>query len=266
MEMFDPVYMIRGGEFGTNFSVKLLMCVAAAVLAAWDGVRHKRWDYARVLFVGALTWTAVEAVMQLTGMRAMHTQLLFGASVPLPLALVLQGTAEGATIAVMGVFIGDRILHARTRIWAVLALVAVCLVAAALTLLKDPTAVAVNALPPSRRNMAAVPALAFLAVMMGINAWFWIRCRAHRRRAVAMFGVMVTFAAIWTVAEVLAGSRWIEVDGFAPGDFAHTTAPLAWAALTYDVVVEIALAYVPFFAIPALLGHVTEWPIRPASG
>jgi hypothetical protein len=69
-----------------------------------------------------------------------------------------------------------------------------------------------------------------------------------------MLAVMVIFAAVWTVAEVVANVRWIEVG--APGDYSLAPPALAFGAFAWDVVAEIGLMYVPFLAIPHIFGAI----------
>ncbi|MCH9720117.1 MAG: hypothetical protein K0U60_09650 [Actinomycetia bacterium] len=64
---------------------------------------------------------------------------------------------------------------------------------------------------------------------------------------------MAVFAVIWTTTSVLISSRWIEVLGATPGTFDDAGKLVSLLALGYDIFVEIALAYVSFFATSALL-------------
>ena len=257
MELFARVYMIRAGDFGTDFDLKLVMALCAVALVSWDVVRRRRWDYLWVLAAGTITWSAAELILQATGTRVMEGGELLGHPVPLWLGVILQGMSEGAAIAVGGIFVGDRLLDRRTRTWTAVAFLALCAFVVARTLAVD---VAVESMTPSRRNMTALPALAALSLFMAVNVFFWLRSRAFRRRAAAMAAVMVVFAALWTAGEVAAGTRWIEIDGASLGTYARAPGALAFAALSFDVVIEIALAYVPFFAVPAMLGRIEPDP------
>ena len=71
---------------------------------------------------------------------------------------------------------------------------------------------------------------------------------------------MVMITTIWTILEWLTGQRWIEIGILNPnGTYSnlHRAPPLIeFLALAYDVVIEIVLAYVPFLAIPYLLGLI----------
>lgn len=119
--------MIRAGHFGSDFNMKFLLCLVAGFLVFWDMQKNRRKDYLWVFLFGALTWTFAEVALQAVGTRVMPSRLLFGFALPLPISALLQGVSEGATIAVMGIFVGDRIINAKTRKRALLIFLSVCL-------------------------------------------------------------------------------------------------------------------------------------------
>ncbi len=63
-----------------------------------------------------------------------------------------------------------------------------------------------------------------------------------------MFALMIIFGACWTLGEWATGTRWIEVG--TPDTYVHAPPLVEFFALTCDVVVEIAFAYMPFFIFP----------------
>ncbi len=258
---FDPVFMIRAGHFGSNFNIKFYMALIAFALVAYDYAKHRRQDYLRVLIIGTIIWTCAELLMQTMGTRVMPTRLLFGIELPMVLSTLLQGIAEGSTIAVMGIFVGDRVLNKNTRVVACVAFLLVCALVTLVTQLKG-AQLPIEGGVASRRNMVAPFALIFLTIMMTINVVFWLKWKAYRRRMAAMALVMILFAVIWTLSEVAAGSRWIEVMGDAPETYQKASVFGQFFWLSFDAIIEIALTYVPFFAINVMLGRIkSEKPI-----
>ena len=76
-----------------------------------------------------------------------------------------------------------------------------------------------------------------------------------------MFVAIVGLGAVWTVAQVIAGGRWVEVGSeSAGGPLQHAGPALTAAILGFDVVFEIAVVYLPFLAIPILLRLIRERP------
>ncbi|MDY0001669.1 MAG: hypothetical protein RBU30_10270 [Polyangia bacterium] len=260
------IYMIRSGDFGTDFGAKLFLALAALGLVTWDLARQRRRDYLWVLLAGTWTWTLVEAAMQAQGTRVLVEASLFGAPLPRWLHLPLQGMAEGGAVAILGLFLGDRLLAKATR-WRALAGLAALSVAVILSTLgqsgTEPASLAAN--PASRRDMFTPQALGFLGAMVTLSILAWWRRPGHRPRLAAMTAVMLIVATAWTLAEVAVGTRGIQVPGAAPGTYSPAPGGIAAAALTYDVLVEIVLAYVPFFAVPAMLGWARAEPLPMAT-
>ena len=173
-----------GPDLGLDPQFWLLM--AAVCLVAWDMRARHRWDYAWVLFIGAATWTLVELTLQLTAMRVMPVRTLFGNALPLHGSLPLQGAAEGGAFAVIGLFLGDRLLYSKTRAAAAVML----LVLSGLALLPVLFPAAEIGEVFSRRNMLASPSLLFCGLLVAVDFVFLLRWRVFRLRATAMFSVL----------------------------------------------------------------------------
>lgn len=71
-----------------------------------------------------------------------------------------------------------------------------------------------------------------------------------------MFLTLVLFATVWTVFEVVANARWVEIGS----EGSYTRAPVAieFLVLAYDVVIEIGFCYMPYLAIPSLCGWISN--------
>ncbi|MDQ1249076.1 MAG: hypothetical protein QG597_3450 [Actinomycetota bacterium] len=107
----------------------------------------------------------------------------------------------------------------------------------------------------SRRDVLDVASLLFIGLLLAVillAAWRHPWCR---RRLAVMFSVMVALGAVWTVSQVLVGGRWVEV-GQADGGFDRAGPVLTTVVLSLDVVFEIAVVYLPFLAVPILLGLI----------
>jgi len=259
MDAFGPIYMIRAGGAGADLTPQLWWALLAASLVVWDTVRQRRWDYALVLATGGVIWTATEVAAQACGVRWMPNREVFGQALHPGVATVLQGLAEGAAVAGTGIFVGDRLLDGRHRMAAVVLLVAVC---TGLVVEELGTGSPAGGLVVcSRRNMTAPGSLALLGTLTLATLFFWIRWREHRPRLTVMTITMIVLSTAWTAARVGVGTRWIETAGDGPGGFQRAAPGVSWAALGFDVVVEISLVYAAFFAIPAMLGWIGHRPL-----
>lgn len=259
VDFLDPVYMVRGSVFGSDFNSKFVFCLITFGLVAWDRYRFKRWDYAWVLLVGTVVLTSVEIAIQLRGTRSLPDRVLLGEPLPLLASALLQGMSEGAFIAVFGLFFADRILSRRSRIQALTWLAVTLLLVALLVVLQADHSYG-SGQAAGRRDMTAVGPLVLLTLVVAFDVWFWVRRPQYRQRSMVMATVMLGLVAVWTTASTATGGRWIELQGTTSDSFERASSAVTIAALTFDIVFEIVLASVPFFAIPAVLGLIRQSP------
>lgn len=250
MTRVDSVYIIRDVAFGRDFTPKLIMGVVALALALWDARRQHRADYLWVAAFGTAIWGCAEWLLALQRIRDVPERVLFGTPLANAPSYLLQGAGEAAMVAVLGLFLGDRWLSDRRK---GSALAAVWLILVAVATIRNKRLVSGIGEAASRRDMLDPRALLLLGAMVALVAVFYWRWRPWRPRTSAMFVMMVLIGAVWTVAQIAIGGRWVEVPGSAPGTFTQAGPLLTVAALAWDVVFEIAAVHMPFLAIPVML-------------
>src|SRR5271157_3356556 len=253
--IFDTVFMIRNGEFGTDFETKFFLVILGIGICFYDWYSHgKRKDYFWVFIVGTIIWTLTEFSQQSSGVREMAAGTLFGVQLPRIVSNIIQGSSEGAFIAIMGLFVADRLLEhdKRQKVLAIVFYSGFILYTIIGTALQAVSFKDVGASVASRRDMLAPMALVFLSSCLALIIIFLMKYPypAVKKRCICMLAIMAIFATIWTISDVLANTRWIEVGTFGTS----TEAPplIEFSALAWDVLVEIAGAYVPFLIIPYL--------------
>ncbi len=266
--IFESIFMIRGEEFGQDFSIKLIMSIIAIIFCLYDWKTNERKDYFWVFLAGTIFWSLVELSLQQGGTRVLQQKFLFGIDITsMPwLTIPLQGISEGAFVAVIGVFFGDRILNEETRKKGIQLFAAYLLIFALLNLINfnigyadvkigDPNV-------PSRREMFNVMSVVFIIFMSGI-ALIWMITREStyvRNRGLMMWLIMALFIAEWTLFSWITGDRWIEMgtvnSNGTYSNLRHAPAGIEFLALFYDVVIEVSLIYVPFLTVPYLLGLI----------
>lgn len=249
--MDDSVFMIRDAMYGRDFTPKLATAVIAIALVLWDVVRHKRLDYVWVFAFGTVIWGGAEAFLHLQGIRDMPERTLFGQPMALPLSYLLQGMAEGAFVAVAGLFVGDRLLVRASRWKAAVALAGLAVLILSSTVRSFRRMEGLGAVA-SRRDLLDPTSLGLLLVVVVVSAVFVWKWEQWRPRTFAMFGVMLVIGTVWTVTQVALGGRWVEVGSAATG-YRDAGTVVTVLALAFDVVIEIAATYVPFLAIPVML-------------
>jgi len=270
--LLDNIYQIRGstgvGPFGNDWLVKLALVGVAFFFCWYDWKTKHRTDYWSVLLWGSIIWGVVELILQLTGIRDFAPKYLFGWEIPIYLSIPVRGIVEGGLVAVGCLFFADRMLDAKTRLRSIVifcVLMGILMAAAFIQVVVDqyPGPAYGSLSVPSRRNMFTPVPVIFLIVMIAISlVFFFTAPNDLRRRGVLLFVLMVIFGACWTLAEWATGTRWIEVG--APDTYVHAPPAIEFWALTWDVVVEIAFAYVPFLVFPMWTKSIKSTKITPS--
>lgn len=262
------IYMIRGGTFGFDFNIKLIITIVTLLICFYDWKTKKRKDYFYIFIIGTIFWVCVETVLQLVGTRDMATNFLFGIEIPLLVSIPLQAVSEASFVAVLGIFIGERLLlrkkesKNRDSIEALIALIGFISLELITIFLIDGIKIPnVGGEVPSRRNMFTIPSITFLAIMVLIDVIWLIKTnKEFRKRGFAIIIGMLFIAITFTLGGFLSGNRWIEVG--TPPLYERAPPLIEFLALSYDAIVEITLAYVPYLAIPCLFGWIKKRDIN----
>ena len=100
--------------------------------------------------------------------------------------------------------------------------------------------------------MFKIPSLVFLAILILIDIIWLVKVdKESRIRGLMMVGVIVIFATVWTFTQLMAHTRWVET-----GPLNYLNRASIWIevlVLGFNVTVEIALAYLPYYAIPSMI-------------
>ncbi|MHA1377344.1 MAG: hypothetical protein ACTSRG_03070 [Candidatus Helarchaeota archaeon] len=169
------IYMIRGGGFGEDFGIKLIMAIITILICIYDWKKNKRYDYFWVFIDGTLIWSTVELVLQLSGTRVIPNKILFGIQIPLWISVPLQGISEGAAIAVYGIFAGDNFADEKNR---KLAITIFAIIMSGLFIFSMNTEIKfpnIGLFVPSRRLMFTGTSIVFLGLMVAIVIYFLIK-------------------------------------------------------------------------------------------
>lgn len=258
MELWQPLYIIRGGQFGVDFTPKIVWIAIGIVLVLWDRRARRSWDALWVFLAGTLLVGGMEGYLQATGNRIMPERSLFGQPLPFALSLPLQAVAEGGTISVLALFIGDRLRRPDSRGlgWWLLGIACAGILLREWRALATLDAIAVY----SRRSLLSPGSLLFLPAVVLWNGVFFLRHPSQRARLAGMAGVLLLLAGLWTLAQSLIGVRWIETAGPSPDSYVRADLPTTFAALTFSIVVEVTLVLVLPYTLPAALGLIRPDP------
>ncbi|MEX2682558.1 MAG: hypothetical protein Q6373_013240 [Candidatus Sigynarchaeota archaeon] len=248
----DTVYIIRGGSFGFNFDLKLVIDILAVLACIYDYRVNHRKDYFNIFLTATAICASFEIFIQLGGTRDMGDKYLFGFVIPLWISIPLQAMEEGGMIALLGILFGDRWIDTRTRKKWLFVFCGLLALAVTGTLLQSAPAPNVGGDVPSRRDMLTPGTLGFMFIVITINiAWFLKASGPVRVRTLYMLLSMVIFFSIWTLAEWAANTRWIELG--VTGNTSRAPPLVEFAALAWDTIVEISLVFMLGFYIPYFL-------------
>ena len=266
--LFENVFMIRGGAFGTDFGIKLIFSIITILICIYDWkTNDKRLDYFWVFLTATLILIMAEVMMQTTGIRAIREKYLFGIDITtwLWLTIPLQAISEIAYVAIVGVLFGDRIMKEESRKqWTIILIIFLILrflIPSIVLVSMGHNFANVNAGDPnipSRRDLFALGTVISISILSFIAIFWLVKTDSEtRKRGLFMFFAGLIYSICWTLSEWVIGQRWIEVGIQNPsGTYSNLRRAdplLEFSALAYDTIIEMALVNTAFLAIPYLL-------------
>jgi hypothetical protein len=258
--LLESIFIVRGGFWGEEYDFKILFAIIAIIITIMDWKWKERKDYFWVFLTGFIFWSLVELFLQLIGIRDMPNRYLFGIQIPIWLSIPLQGLSEGVSVGIMGLFITDLYLDEKLRKYSIITFIFV-VVGMALVMFShgiyEPN---VGGKVPSRREIFPIWALLIPILVAPAIYWFITTDYNSRKRGYYMFVTMFILGCIWYLFYWLSGQRWVEIGTKNPnGSYSNLrrAAPIIeFLIIIYNALVEIALIYMPFLAIPYLLGLI----------
>ncbi|MCP4761166.1 MAG: hypothetical protein GY870_05250 [archaeon] len=258
--LLESIFVVRGGFWGEEYDFKLLFAVVAMIICILDWKWKKRKDYFWVFLIGFIFWTSVELLLQFLGIRDMPNRYLFGISIPIWLSIPLQGMSEGVAVGIMGLFITDLYINKETRKFSLLTFL---IVFTLITLIMFSHGVYIPDIGgdvPSRRDV--FPIWELLIILLAAPAIFWFikTDKKSRKRGFYMLFTMFILGCAWYLVYWLSGQRWVEigiknVDG-TYSNLRRASPVIEFMVAIFNAFIEIALIYMPFLAIPYLLGFI----------
>ncbi|MBY9006412.1 MAG: hypothetical protein KGD63_06610 [Candidatus Lokiarchaeota archaeon] len=260
--MTDGIFIIRGGFFGWEFTLKLLYIIFGLILCIYDWKKNKRKDYFWVFLFGTMLYIGSEIMLYFFGGRVMQENFLFNMNITsMPwLWIPMLAVGDVVMLAVIALFFADRIRNSETRKkWGILFIIWVfCRDGLPYIILfslgyKFNTISIGDPLIYSRRNMIEIGTIMALSIFIGITIiWLVKTDKKSRKRGLYMIGVMIILMTAWSLGEWFSGQRWIEVG---PEEGPWTIAPplLQFMMFAYDIVIEMGLFTLCFLAVPYFL-------------
>jgi hypothetical protein len=256
----ESFFIVRGGFWGEEYDFKILFAVLAALVAITDWKWKRRKDYFWVFLTGFILWTSIEFILNLTGIRDMPNRYLFGNIIPIWVSVPLQGLSEGVSVGIFGLFITDLYIDKKMRKFSLIIFVFITILLFFIMFSHGIYTPNVGGDVPSRREVFPLWSLFIPILIAPAIYWFIITDDRSRTRGLYMFITMFILGCIWYTFYWLSGQRWVEI-GIKNPDGTYSNLRRAdliieLIVIVYNALVEIALIYMPFLAIPYLLGLI----------
>ena len=252
------IYMIRNGLFAIDYEMKLILALIGFSVCVLFIVFSKKNDYLYVFITGTVVWSIFELMITILGIRSSVGVTLFGNNLHWFLAGIIRGSSEGAVVAIVGIIFGDYI-SSRNHI-------KIALPTAILILAFFVTRTLINGLPSkeiggavfSRREICTWPSvLFFLFYAFLVVIWYFYQKNSQiKKRVRNMFISTCIFSSIWSTAQYIANTRWIEMKS--DSTFVQAPPILEFLVFSWDIIFEISLCYVAFLVIPIMLNLIKQ--------
>ena len=233
IDKFDDIndthyYIIRHGSFATKGEVKLLYTFISLYMC------NDNSEYNYLFLVSTTGWSLVELILQTYGTRNIKHMTFFGQPLHLSFSILLQGAQEGGFVCIYGIWFADRLAtHWNYLLLSNMIILSMIVVNGYRTPIAEQNA--------SRRCITSFYPLLALTTTSIVNVYSLLYIETAR--PLRMFFVMILLGAIWTSGQVALGMRTVS-RGMDPSTSMET-----FAILSFDVLVEIACAYLPFYFI-----------------
>ncbi|MFX1504688.1 MAG: hypothetical protein ACFFDC_01115 [Promethearchaeota archaeon] len=252
------IYMIRNGLFAIDYEMKLILALIGFSVCILFIIFSRKPDYLYVFITGAVVWSVFELMITLLGIRSSVDPTIFGIELHWFVAGIIRGSSEGAVVAIVGIIFSDYI-SSRDHI-------KIALPAAILILAFFVSRTLINGLPDkeiggvvlSRREIFAWPSvLFFLFFVILVVTWYISQKDPQiKKRVQNMFISTCIFSSIWSIAQYIANTRWIEMKS--NSNFIQAPPVVEFLVFAWDIFFEISLCYVAFLVIPIMLNLIKQ--------
>ncbi|MFW9851721.1 MAG: hypothetical protein ACFFDS_02140 [Candidatus Thorarchaeota archaeon] len=249
------LYMIRNGQFAEDYGFKLILTLIGLFICVLFIILTKNYDYLFVFITGIVIWSSFELIITALGIRYIVDATFFNLDLNWILAAILRGCSEGGIVALVGIIFGDYIPRKKSMKFALPAGLILISYFVFRTIMNKLAFRDVGGDVSSRRAVFAWPSVVFFAFFLIFNViWFiYQKDPQIRKRAISMFVTVLVFATIWSVAQYIANTRWVEISS--NGGFEQTTVLVTILIFAWDLILEVALCYLSFFTIQNSLRH-----------
>lgn len=239
----NKYYIIRVGDFATNGNRKILYFLFSLFLCWEEYISFKSLDCLKLLFGSSIIWSFIEFLLHTTNTRIIKPMYIgFGKNkrkINNYLGICLQGLQEGGFITTFGLYFADRLFHIKYFILLHLFIIFIIL---NIFFRKNEDKL-------SKRQINTNNSIFLMLSCTLYNLKMIYQYPQHNIRQFKMFFIMIYVSSIWTFFVWLNGFRKVEIliknqNNYINKKITHFD---SFCILTYDIVFEIAIAYLTFY-------------------
>ena len=243
----DKYNIVRIGEFATKANTKINYCLFSIALCLEEYITNNSTDCFMILGYSTLIWSCIEFFLHASNTRIIKPMVYYynqneHTAVPHYLGLFLQGFQEGGVITTIGLYFGDRIFSYNHMVG-----LHILISFIVLNVCNKTKSITHN----SVRQVNTATSLLGMSSITLYNIQSLYQYPEHRYRQLSMFFVMIYVSSWWTLAAWYNGFRKVNVYIKNDNDIYVLKKPNSFdtvIVLSYDVIIEIAMAYLSFYS------------------
>jgi len=238
--------IVRVGDFATRANTKINYCLFSIGLCLDDYIMNNSIDCFIILSYSTIIWTFIEFILHISNTRNIKPMIYYYSKddsqvVPYYIGLFLQGFQEGGCITTIGLYFGDRLFSFYHVIFLHIVIIFIVINVC-------------NKTKTTKRNsIRQVNTSGSLITMSSVtlcNIKSLYEHQQHVYRQLSMFFVMIYVSSWWTFFVWYKGFRTVDVyikdhhDQYIVQKYnLYDTVKV----LSYDIIFEIAMAYLFFY-------------------
>lgn len=243
MILNNKYFIIRIGDFATNGNRKILYFLFSLFFCFEEYFTIQSLDCFKIMFGSSIIWTIIELFLHYTNTRVIKPMYIgFGNNqrkINNYLGICLQGVQEGGFVTTFGLYFADRIFQIK---YFLLLHMFVIFIVLNIYFKKNEEKL-------SKRQINSNNSLLLILSSTFYNIKMIYQYPEHNLRQFKMFLIMIYISSIWTFLVWLRGFRKVEIllknnNNYIQKNITYID---SFLILGYDVVFEIAIAYLTFY-------------------
>lgn len=239
----NKYYIIRVGDFATNGNRKILYFLFSLLLCVEEYFTIQSLNCFKIMFGSSIIWSFIELLLHISNTRIIKPMYIgFGENKRIInnyLGICLQGLQEGGFVTTFGLYFADRLFQIKYFI----------LLHLFITFIVFNIYFRENNEKLSKRQINTPNSIFLMLSCTLYNLKMIYQYPEHNMRQFKMCFIMIYISSIWTFLVWLRGFRKVEIllknnNNYKEKEITYFD---SFYILGYDIVFEIAIAYLTFY-------------------